>query len=64
MYTSYILRIAQERLSVAAYEAEQTRLDWKRMKANADAKLYNLEVNFIVLDINDKTYLESYYNTE
>jgi hypothetical protein len=51
-----MLRIEQERLSVAAYEAEQTRLDWKRMKANADAELYNLEVNFIVLDINDKVW--------
>lgn len=38
--------VIQKRLSLAHYENEQTRLDWKRMLANAATDLDNLKVNF------------------
>lgn len=50
MYTSFLLRVEKEKLSIAAYEIEQTKLDWERMKANSRLTYDHLEVilnNFI-----------------
>ena len=43
-FTNYISLIEQERLILAAYEAEQSRLEWERMNRKANAAIYNLEV--------------------
>ena len=43
-FTNYISLIEQERLILAAYEAEQSRLEWERMNRKAHAAIYNLEV--------------------
>ncbi|CAF1391181.1 unnamed protein product [Rotaria sordida] len=40
----YISPIDQERFFIAAYEVEQTRLDWQRMKAHELAVIDNLKV--------------------
>jgi hypothetical protein len=37
--------IEHERLSIATYEIEQTRLEWERMKANAILTLDDLNVS-------------------
>jgi hypothetical protein len=42
---SHILCIEQERLSIAAYEIQQTHLERERMKANAMVALDNLQVS-------------------
>ncbi|CAF1940857.1 unnamed protein product [Rotaria magnacalcarata] len=39
-----LLRVEQEKLSIAAYEIEQTQLDWQRMRANALLTLDKLDV--------------------
>ncbi|CAF4022487.1 unnamed protein product [Rotaria sp. Silwood1] len=43
--TVRLLRIEQEKLSIAAYEIEHTRLDWERMKVNCVLELDQLEVS-------------------
>jgi hypothetical protein len=45
IYTSLLLRVEQEKLSIAAYEIEQTQLDWERMKINAQLTLDHLDVS-------------------
>ncbi|CAF1601564.1 unnamed protein product [Rotaria magnacalcarata] len=40
-----LLRVEQEKLSIAAYEIEQTQLDWQRMRANALLTLDKLDVS-------------------
>jgi hypothetical protein len=45
MNAPYILRVEQERLSMASYEAEQTRLECERMETNAKLKLDELDVS-------------------
>jgi hypothetical protein len=40
----YASRIKQERLSIAAYEVEQTHLERERMNTNANITLDNLEL--------------------
>ncbi len=45
LYTPDIQIIEQERLSIAAYEIEQTRLEWERMKTNAYLTLDDLDVS-------------------
>ncbi|CAF3749182.1 unnamed protein product [Rotaria sordida] len=43
-YAPLLLRIKQEKLFIAAYEIEHTRLDWKRMEANSILELDQLDV--------------------
>lgn len=45
IYTPFLLRVEQEKVSIAAYEIEQTQLDWERMKINAQEALDQLEVS-------------------
>jgi hypothetical protein len=50
IYTPFLLRVEKEKSSIAAYEIEQTKLDWERMKANSRLTYDHLEVilnNFI-----------------
>ena len=44
MYEAFLLRVEQEKLSIAAYEIEQTKLDWERMKVNAQISLEGYDV--------------------
>ncbi|CAF0745918.1 unnamed protein product [Adineta ricciae] len=44
MYEAFLLRVEQEKLSIAAYEIEQTKLDWERMKVNAQLSLEDYDV--------------------
>lgn len=46
IYTPYLLRVDQEKFSMALYEIEQTQLDWDRMKMNGQLILDHLDVNF------------------
>ena len=45
IYTPSLLRVEKEKFSIAAYEIEQTKLDWERMKTNAHLIFDHLEVN-------------------
>lgn len=45
VYASFLSRVEQEKLSIAAYELEQTKLDWDRMRTNASFVLDRLDVN-------------------
>ncbi len=45
MYTSFLLRVEKEKLSIATYEIEQTKLDWERMKNNAQLAFEHYEVS-------------------
>jgi hypothetical protein len=45
MYTSFLLRVEKEKLSIATYEIEQTKLDWERMKNNAQLAFDHYEVS-------------------
>ncbi|CAF4388972.1 unnamed protein product [Rotaria sp. Silwood2] len=44
MNAARLLRIEKEKLSIAAYEIEHTRLDWERMKASSVLELDQLDV--------------------
>jgi hypothetical protein len=45
IYIPFLLRVEKEKLSIAAYEIEQTQLDWDRMKTNAHFTLDHLDVS-------------------
>jgi len=45
IYTPFLLRVEQEKLSIAAYEIEQTQSDWDRMKTNAQLTLDHFDVS-------------------
>ncbi|CAF1021435.1 unnamed protein product [Rotaria sp. Silwood1] len=53
--TVRLLRIEQEKLSIAAYEIEHTRLDWERMKVNCVLELDQLEVLLRTTESNENT---------
>ncbi|UJR27742.1 hypothetical protein I4U23_009017 [Adineta vaga] len=44
MYEAFLLRVEQEKLSIAAYEIKQTKLDWEKMKMNAQLSLEHYDV--------------------
>jgi hypothetical protein len=45
IYKPFLLRVEQEKLSIAAYEIEQTQSDWDRMKTNAQLTLDHFDVS-------------------
>jgi hypothetical protein len=45
IYMPFLLRVEQEKLSIAAYEIEQTQSDWDRMKTNAQLTLDHFNVS-------------------
>ena len=51
IYPVYIFGLEKQLLSIAAYEVEQTHLDWQRMKTNAQAMLNSLQVSLDIFFI-------------
>jgi hypothetical protein len=50
IYTPYLARVEQEKLSFAIYEIEQMQLDWDRMKINAQLTIDHLDVSFMKIE--------------